>query len=375
MAGKKQKQKKTPTRNGGGNGNKNGGSRRRNRNLPRNAVSMPRNPLLPTGVSNQATMPSAAQTYTVSAEEVVRIINVSPGSTVGQIVFNEQITPKSTIRLAGLSNLWQRIKWLKLHLRLVALNGSLVTSGYTMGFLEDPEIGVPAAPSEVIPFLTAMRSTTVRQNWVESTSGTILNVSELPEMYTQLGQDVRRYSPGRLVVAVAGDVTSNTTFQVMMSYTVCLKLPFVAPSINPIDAYEFTGPLLQGIADGGTTDAIPATSTSSFLPAGDWVLTNNNVRFLGANQGNGFVDLSLISTLYQIAVSGIRSTGLETSWEDYNYLLPNGITTIKPVSVVPDGSELVPGTIYWQSYQELSQTGSSISPTIFNRGDTLIKIA
>ena len=214
---------------------KKNGNGRRNRigMAPRNTRSVPRNPLLPTGVSNQATMPTQSQTYTVSGEEVVAIINPTATST-GTIVFNQLITPESCARLNGLANLWQRIQWKRLHLRLVALNGSVVTSGYTMGFLEDPEIVVPPSGSGVIPFLTAMRSTTVRQNWVESTSGNILTVNELPEMYTQPGQDIRRYSPGRLVVAVSGDVGTNpVTFQVMMQYTVCLKLPFVAASAPP----------------------------------------------------------------------------------------------------------------------------------------------
>jgi len=334
---------------------------------------MPRNPLLPTGVSNQATMPKAAQVYTVSAEEVVRVINVAPGSTLGQVVFNELITPTSCIRLAGLSNLWQRIKWLRLHLRLVALNGSLVTSGYTMGFLEDPEIGVPSASSEVIPFLTAMRSTTVRQNWVESTSGTILSISELPEMYTQQGQDIRRFSPGRLVVAVAGDVTSNTTFQVMMSYTVCLKLPFVAPTINPLDAYQFTGNLISGISDGGTVPTpLPPTSTSAFLPAGRWLLgASTGFRPVYSITGARLVtgDEDSITSLTQDNVIGLISTGLETSWQEYRLVVQGGTDIAMPVLNVP--ATPVNTTRYWQAQQFLFGASNIARSNIFNIGDVL----
>lgn len=157
------------------------------------------------------------------------MINVEPGSEPGTLIFNNLITPRSCRRLALLASAWQRIDWLKASAHLVALNGSLVQSGYTMGFIEDPEVTMPSDPKDTIPFLTALRSTTVRQNWVESTAGVQVGLADKPEMYTVLGTDVRRFSPGRIVVAVAGDVKENCTFQLMLRYTVRLYVPFAAP--------------------------------------------------------------------------------------------------------------------------------------------------
>jgi len=205
-------------------------------------LSQPRTPLLPVGVNNKATMPKRAQAYQAVGEEVIRIVTVDPGSTAGQIVFNQQIGPNSTARLSRLADLWQRIDWNKTTLNIVALNGSIVTSGYNVGFVEDPQLDVPTTSSEIIPFLTALRSTSVRQNWVQSESGQTVSLSCLPEMYTHLGSDPRRYYIGRLVMAMTGDVTTAASFQIMLRYTVNLYVPRVvlppAPPPPPPETYE-----------------------------------------------------------------------------------------------------------------------------------------
>lgn len=222
----------------------NGGRTRsmRNNNPQRMNNGQARTPLLPVGVNNKATMPKATQSYTLSAEEVVSIINVPAGSTPGQVIYNQLITPQSSRRLGILAGAWQRIDWQRASMHLVALNGSLVQSGYTMGWLEDPEITVPTSSSEIIPFLTALRSTSVRQAWVEAESGVQVSASDKPEMYTQIGSDIRRYSPGRLIVAVAGDVTTSATFQLMLKYSVRLYVPLaVVATSPPVTNTGFTG--------------------------------------------------------------------------------------------------------------------------------------
>lgn len=191
-----------------------------------------RTPLLPSGVNNKATMPDQANSYTYHAEELLSLINVAAGSTPGQLIYNALITPSSCRRLALLAGAWQRIDWRQVSVHLVALNGSVVQSGYTMGFIEDPEIIPQISASGVIGFLTALRSTTVRQNWVESSSGVQVAMPDKPEMYTQLGSDVRRYSPGRLMVAVAGDVAQQATFQLMLRYKVRLYVPLAVIPLN-----------------------------------------------------------------------------------------------------------------------------------------------
>lgn len=190
-----------------------------------NGNGQARTPLLPMGVNNKSTMPAGANESILRGEEVISIINVTDTS-VGQVVFNQPIVPQSVLRMRILAGAFQRIDWIKASIHLVALNGSVVTSGYVMGFIEDPEITVPQSGSAVIPFLTALRQTTVRQAWVESESGIQCAMKDKPEMFTQPGTDPRRLSPGRVVIATAGDVgTAPTTFMVMLKYHTKLYIP------------------------------------------------------------------------------------------------------------------------------------------------------
>lgn len=223
-----------------------------------------RTPLLPVGVNNRATMPMGSSDYMVVGEEVVEVINVSAGSTAGQLVFNELITPQSTRRLGILSSCWQRVDWRKASLNLVALNGSTVASGYTMGWLEDPEAPVPTDSKDIIPFLTALRSTTVRQNWVQSESGCQVATPDKPEMYTQRGSDIRRFSPGRLIIAVAGDVTIPATFQLMLKYNCRLYVPFAGVGgVDPgLPGQRGTWPLANNITVSTASITYPGIGTS-----------------------------------------------------------------------------------------------------------------
>lgn len=262
----------------------NGGANRSMRRYnPPKSNGQARIPLLPLGVNNKATMPRASQSYTYSAEEVVSIINVQSGSTVGQLIYNQRITPKSALRLGILSGAWQRIDWRKASLHLVALNGSTVQSGYTMGWLEDPEVAIPTAPSDIIPFLTALRSTSVRQNWVESETGMMVNAPDKPEMYTQLGSDIRRYSPGRLVIAVAGDVDTAATFQLMLKYTVRLYVPLaIAATTTPCTVTGYTGsvPAADNFSVSTANITYPGVG-AALLPGAVAVTTQPIVGILG----------------------------------------------------------------------------------------------
>lgn len=223
-------------------------------------------PLLPVGVNNKETMPKQVQNYDYFASETISIITVPPNTSTGTLLYNQRISPVSVPRLGYLSQAWQRIDWNTVHLHLVALNGSTITSGYTMGFTEDPNVEPPVNSSEVIGFLTALRGSTVRQAWVESTAGQTVNVRILPEMYTTLGSDERRYYIGRLMIAASGNITEGATFQLMMRYRVKLFVPKV-PTIAPVPE---TGYVLDRVlkADGDVAGTnVPSISCASRIPA------------------------------------------------------------------------------------------------------------
>lgn len=199
------------------------------------------NTLLPTSVNNKATMPKRMQDYRPFGCEAIRTIQVAPDTAPGTIVFDERISHEMVARLRILAAAFQRILWVKVVLKLVTLNGSLVNSGYTAGFIEDPEVTMPIDKKDTVQFLTALRGSSIRQNWVSSNVGQVVSISNLPEMYTTKGVDPRRFYIGRYVVVLNGSPgTENTTFQVMLEYTVDFKVP-LAKSLD-VDAASFTFP-------------------------------------------------------------------------------------------------------------------------------------
>lgn len=273
--------------------NKQRGTRPRGRNGPQRGQRRPsgpavsgngaaRTPLLPMGVNNKATAPPAIQSYSMQMEEVMDIVAVPQSATIGSVVYSALITPAVCQRLKILACAFQRIDWNRASVHLVALNGSTIKSGYTMGFLEDPELAVPETGKDVIPFLTALRTTTVRQAWVESEVGHMVLPRDRPEMYTQPGSDLRRYSPGRVVVAFAGSPGDIATFQVMLRYSVRLYvsmadprslIPPAPPVVRPLVLGNTTGLALP--YDGGETgfDVIPNLGVT-LLPEKDYFLTH-----------------------------------------------------------------------------------------------------
>lgn len=208
-----------------------GANRRRMMNNNNNNNGKAKTPLLPVAVNNKATMPRGENRLSFSGEEVIDIVQVT-GSTQGQVLFNRLITPNIVSRLSTVSTVYQRIKWKTAEVHIVPLNGSTTTSGYTAGFVEDPEIPIPGG-KELIRFLTAMRSTVVRQAWIAEDAGKLVAPGNLPEMYTQAGSDLRRWAIGRIVIAAGGNIT-NATFQVMLRYNVEMFVPIAISSDFPL---------------------------------------------------------------------------------------------------------------------------------------------
>jgi hypothetical protein len=232
--------------------------------------------LLPVGVNNKQTAPRNAQHYNYSATEIIATINVPSGVVAGQTLYKNKMGPESCARLKHLSRAWQRIDWQSVQFKLVALNGSEVKSGYTMGFIEDPEVEFPTNDSETLAFLTSLRGTTVRQAWVESSAGQTVNTRDLPEMFTTLGSDSRRYYIGGLLIAASGEVTTGATFQLMMKYSVKLYVPKL-PTGDPSPATRFILP--TSATSNITNDTDPSlTCTTAIPPRGTYKFPNNQVQ-------------------------------------------------------------------------------------------------
>lgn len=244
-------------------------------------------PLLPSGVNNKATMPYGENKLKFKGEELIDIVQVT-SSQEGEVIFNRLVTPKVVARLSTVSDVYQRIKWNKAEINIVPLNGSTTTSGYTAGYVEDPEIPIPTGKA-VIRFLTAMRSTVVRQAWVADCAGKLVAPSNLPEMYTQVGSDIRRWAIGRVVIAAGGNIV-NGSFQVMLKYDVEMFVPISVNPDFPLSDF-FTAPQLTNNAErqaGGLR--LPQTN-GTYVPynadvviSGDLFLTAEQSAFVGVTE-------------------------------------------------------------------------------------------
>jgi hypothetical protein len=215
-----------------------------------------RTPLLPAGVNNKETMPKGASSVRFCGSELVDIRSVN-GTSVGETIYETLITPSMCRRLGLVAQAYQRIKWHKAKIRIVALNGSTTTAGYTAGVIEDPEIVVPATGKNKVALLTSCRASVVRQAWVEAEGGMMVPVKDMPEMFTHEGSDVRRYSPGRFVMVAGGNI-ENGTFQIHLDYDVTLGVPIATLSADPEEGTFETGTTDNSMA-GGSFIRLPQT--------------------------------------------------------------------------------------------------------------------
>lgn len=204
-------------------------------------------PLLPVGVNNKVTMPQGAAPFRFRGSEVMTVISVV-SSVIGERLVDTLISPSSVARLGSVASNFQRIKWHKAQIRIVPLNGSTTTAGYTAGVIEDPELKPGFTGKALLQFLTGLRATVVRQSWVASEAGLQVDVKDRPEMYVQQGTDVRRWSPGRFVMAAGGEIT-NASFQIHLDYDVSLFVPVPGVNADPEEGTFNTPANNNGYAD------------------------------------------------------------------------------------------------------------------------------
>jgi len=193
-------------------------------------------PMLVSGVNNNTTTRADARSLQdFSGEEYLGLpINVS-NLPAGSIVFNKVIDSTVAPRLRTVAAAWQRWHVKKLEFKIIPLNGSTATSGYTAAFIDDPSFPVETDDKSIVN-LTAFRNTTVRQNWVAGDVNSDLKWTDSSVRFTTVspGGDVRLSSPGRLVIQLNGTPTATAgtdiTFAIFMKYTVSFETPGVVPA-------------------------------------------------------------------------------------------------------------------------------------------------
>jgi hypothetical protein len=314
---------------------------------------------MPSGVNNKATMPRKMQSYTVEGEEVLQVINVASGSTAGQLIYNSRISHDSAARLSLLAKAFQRVRWHNVTINCVPVNGSVVQGGYNFGFIEDPEIVPPTSgTSEVIPFMTALRGTSVRQNWVQSQTGQTVKLNELPEMYSVLGSDQRRYYIGRALLALTGDVTIAASFQILLKYRVTLMVPRVVVAGGVVPGETFTlSASLSGFVTDASDEAHQASSSATVPATGIYVLADGSQSQIlwGSDAGDRILNQSYVKG-FRVTVAG----GSGNAWgSNTQALLADGTYLPWPSNNGTDATD-------W--YLPLGAVGTTVTQRVFPAG-------
>lgn len=320
-----------------------GANRRRMNN---NGNGKTKIPLLPTAVNNKATMPKGENRLVFNGEEVIDIVQVT-ASTQGEVIFNRLVTPNIVARLSTIATIYQRIRWKTAEVHIVPLNGSTTTSGYTAGFVEDPEIVIPSG-KELIRFLTAMRSTVVRQAWVGEEAGKLVAPNNLPEMYTQAGSDIRRWAIGRIVIAAGGNIT-NANFQVMLKYNVEV---FVPVAISPDFALTdfFTAPQTTNNATLGNNSILLPQTRGNAVPFNADVILSSDMFVTGESSVFvGVVEPAIIragTSVRFVPVTIGANNYLSVNWDGK----PDGESFyVTNVTNVPSSQYLTMNALTWTS--------------------------
>jgi len=312
--------------------------------------------LLPSGVNNKATVPRYEQRDRIVGNEAIATITIPRTAIPGDKVYNERISHETVKRLQIASRMFQHVKWNKCQFKVVALNGTKVSNGYTAAFIEDPELEVPISSADTIAFLTTLRGTEINQNWCQSVVGQVAGQS-LPKMYTQKGSDLRRFFIGRMIIAANGPPGDEPViFQLMMHYDVEFMIPCIRPDITTtgikLDADVLAGAIrMTGTGLKTELPAIPMSFTGTLPPPGIYQVPNATIPLRRQQTTFGWNenDAEDNKLFYRDWPADIYDN---SNNYDLSYLVvPNGATTINDCGFK---STLTSDTILFSSLSDIS---------------------
>lgn len=314
--------------------------------------------MVPPGLNNRATVSRSNQSvYMENCSEIIGTYSPPANAKAGDVFINERISVNSCARLSTQALLFQRVFWQRVSLKLIALNPSTVKAGYNVGYVEDPLIDVPSSSLEVLPFLTGLRGTEVRQNWNQSDAGIIMARKFLPEMYTTEGGDPRRFYIGRVVAACTGPPGPDVSFQLQLEYTATFAVPAIRQRVLGPTEFVMSGDLVPArpALKNGTGEAvleaeinaIPVQTISPLPPVGQYAIapgcycTVNSINPLDFNQSpdNDTWPLhdAIINSITTEKIHSISVPQAAANWSNVSYRTEAG----GPLKLFPKGSIVV----------------------------------
>jgi hypothetical protein len=254
----------------------------------------------------------------------------------GSLIYDQIITPGIASRLRVQASLFQRIKYIALTFEVQTQVATSTSGGYVVAFLKDPNMEVGSG-LQALNNLTAVEGTQTSKNW----QSVVFNVKPTNLLlYTLSGDDIRWFSPGRLIILSDGPPSSPLAMTVTMNWTVHLEqpalqrlvasfpqvtliasglktrvgLPMTTFNWTPTDNVETNVPIRNGFSGLPPFDTFP-TGNSFYAQAPYAVVTAGDVasRFLEFEKGEGQLDWTV--TLNYFPSKTTRVASLETRTE------------------------------------------------------------
>jgi len=218
---------------------------------------------------------------------------IPAGMPTGGVVVDQIVSTTITDRLRAQASLYQRIKYLRLTFEIQTQTPTTVSGGYVAAFVKDPELVVGSGVNG-LKRLTAVQDAKTTKWW----QSTIIDVKpNQMDYYCANGNDIRWFSPGRLVILCDGSPNQPVEVTVILKWHVELKEPALQalPVTLPQVILTATKLMYKQNTEGGTGGRLRAFNTTT---AGTDTEVNIEDAFTGL-PSNGTIS-QLGGLLYQL---------------------------------------------------------------------------
>lgn len=138
----------------------------------------------------------------------------------GQVVFDEVVSSSSFTRLSVIAAAYQKVKFRKIVFRVVPMLSTSINGGYVAAFVRDPADIPPPKSADLLNWITSQRGS-ITTKWWQSCQISV-PVSDRT-YYTSTSEEVREYSPGRLVLVVDGKASAKGPLTIFADWSVSLS--------------------------------------------------------------------------------------------------------------------------------------------------------
>ncbi|UOI84722.1 capsid protein [Ceratitis capitata nodavirus 1] len=186
---------------------------------------------------------------------------IPAGMPTGGVVVDQIVSTTITDRLRAQASLYQRIRYIRLTFEIQTQTPTTVSGGYVAAFVKDPELVIGSGISG-LKRLTAVQDAKTTKWW----QSTVIDIKpNQMDYYCANGNDIRWFSPGRLVILCDGSPNQPVEVTVVLKWHVELKEPALQALPVTLPQVVLTATKLQYSerTSGGTDGRLRAFNTNS----------------------------------------------------------------------------------------------------------------